>query len=60
MEFTPLLFINKIPERTGEPSVGCIRGNQNHPSECAAQVSSSWSSSVGGISDLIDILVDVF
>lgn len=28
--------------------------------ECAAQVSSSWSSSVGGISDLIDILVDVF
>ena len=28
--------------------------------ECAACVSSSWSSSVGGVSDLIDVLVDVF
>ena len=28
--------------------------------ECAACVSSSWFSSVGGVSDLIDILVGVF
>ena len=28
--------------------------------ECAACVSSSWSSSVGGVSDLIVVLVDVF
>ena len=28
--------------------------------ECAACVSSSWSCSVGGVSDLTDVLVDVF